>query len=68
MTTGSKMVITVAGAVAAGVLVNYLLHTEKGSAVAQQLKKAACDFLEKGKDLLVKTKDDAVSDLKETAI
>ena len=46
MTTGSKIIISIAGAVAAGLVINYLLQTEKGSEIKQQLKKMAGDLLE----------------------
>lgn len=68
MTTGSKIIISVAGALAAGLIINYLLHTEKGSEVGQQLKKAAGDLLEKGKEMLGKAKDEAETKLKETTV
>jgi hypothetical protein len=68
MTAGSKIIISVAGALAAGLIINYLLHTEKGSEVGQQLKKAAGDLLDKGKELLHKSRDEAESNLKEVTV
>lgn len=68
MSTGSKIIISIAGAVAAGLVINYLLHTEKGSEVSQQLKKAAGDLLDKGKEMLSKAKEDAETQLKEATI
>lgn len=68
MTAGSKIIISVAGALAAGLIINYLLHTEKGSEVGQQLKKAAGDLLDKGKELLLKSRDEAESNLKEVTV
>jgi hypothetical protein len=68
MTTGSKIIISIAGAVAAGLVINYLLHTEKGSEIKQQLKKMAGDLLEKGKELFSKTTDETESDFKEATV
>ena len=68
MTTGSKIIISVAGALAAGLVINYLLHTEKGSEIKQHLKKAAGDLLEKGKELLSKRTDEAEPNLKEATV
>ncbi|MEJ8843738.1 YtxH domain-containing protein [Lacibacter sp. H375] len=68
MTKGSKIIISVAGALAAGLIINYLLHTEKGSEIGQQLKKAAGDLLDKGKELLVKSKEESEANLKEATV
>ncbi len=68
MTTGSKIIISVAGAVAAGLIINYLLHTEKGTEVGEQIKKAAGDLLDKGKEMLGKAKSEAETKLKEASI
>ena len=68
MSRGSKIIISIAGGVAAGVVINYLLHSGKGSEVSQQLKKAAGDLLDKGKEMLSKAKEDAETQLKEATI
>jgi hypothetical protein len=59
MTTGSKILVGVAAAVSAGVIISYLLRTEKGKEVGKQINDVAGSLLEKGKEMLSKAKDEA---------
>lgn len=59
MTTGSKILVSVAAAVSAGVIISYLLRTEKGKEVGKQINDVAGSLLEKGKEMLSKAKDEA---------
>ncbi len=68
MTTGSKILLGVAAAVSAGVIINYLLHTEKGSEVGKQIKDVAGDLLDKGKEMLSKAKNEAHGKLSEKIV
>jgi len=68
MITGSKTIISIAAALAAGLVINYLMHTEKGSEVKLQLKKRAGDLLKKGKGLFSKTADEKESSYKEATV
>ena len=68
MTTGSKILLGVAAAVSAGVIINYLLHTEKGSEVGKQIKDVAGDLLDKGKEMWSKAKNEAHGKLSEKIV
>lgn len=68
MTTGSKILLGVAAAVSAGVIINYLLHTGKGSEVGKQIKDVAGDLLDKGKEMLSKAKNEAHGKLSEKIV
>lgn len=68
MTTGSKILLGVAAAVSAGVIISYLLRTEKGTEVSNQIKDVAGDLLNKGKEMLHKAKDEAQGHLKEKLV
>lgn len=68
MTKGSKILLGVAVAVSAGVVISYLLRTEKGTEVSNQLKDVAGDLLNKGKEMLHKAKDEAQGRLKEKIV
>jgi hypothetical protein len=68
MTTGSKILLGVAAAVSAAVVINYLMHTEKGSEVSRQVKDVAGDLLNKGKEMLSKAKEEAEGRLNEKLV
>lgn len=68
MTTGSKILLSVAAAVSAGLIVNYLLNTEKGKEVGNEIKDLAGGLLEKGKEILSKAKDEAQNRVSEKLV
>lgn len=59
MTTTSKIVLGITGALAAGIVIGLLIAPEKGSELREHIKKTAGDILEKGKDILGKGKREA---------
>ncbi|MEJ8844096.1 YtxH domain-containing protein [Lacibacter sp. H375] len=68
MTKSSRILVGVAVAVSAGVIISYLLRTEKGNEVSRQIKDVAGSLLEKGKEMLSKAKDEAQSRVSEITV
>lgn len=68
MTTGTKILVGVAAAVTAGVIISYLMRTEKGNEIGRQIKDVAGGLLDKGKEMLSKAKDEAQSRVMEKIV
>ena len=68
MTTGTKILVGAAAAVAAGAIISYLMRTEKGNEIGRQIKDVAGGFIEKGKEILSKAKDKAQSRVMEKIV
>ena len=68
MTTGTKILLGVAAAVSAGVIITYLMRTEKGNEMSRQIKDVAGGLLDKGKEMLSKAKDEAQSRVMEKIV
>ena len=58
MTTGTKVVLGILGAAAAGVVIGMLLAPEKGSEMRQRIKKSAGDWVDNLSNLFVKGKEE----------
>ena len=66
MTTGTKVVLGILGAAAAGVAIGMLIAPEKGSEMRARIKKSAGDWVENLTHLFEKGKDE-LEDLSATA-
>jgi gas vesicle protein len=58
MTTGTKMVLGILGAAAAGVAIGMLIAPEKGSEMRTRIKKSAGDWVDSLSNLFVKGKEE----------
>jgi gas vesicle protein len=64
MTTGTKVVLGILGAAAAGVAIGMLIAPEKGSEMRKRIKKSAGDWVDNLSNLFVKGKEE-LADLTE---
>ena len=67
MTTGTKVVLGILGAAAAGVAIGMLIAPEKGSEMRKRVAKSAGDWVDNLSNLFVKGKED-LEDLGTTAM
>jgi gas vesicle protein len=58
MTTGTKVVLGILGAAAAGVAIGMLIAPEKGSEMRTRIKKSAGDWIDNLSNLFVKGKEE----------
>ena len=58
MTTGTKVVLGILGAAAAGVVIGMLIAPEKGSEMRTRIKKSAGDLVDNLSNLFVKGKEE----------
>jgi len=58
MTTGTKVVLGILGAAAAGVVIGMLIAPEKGSEMRTRIKKSAGDWIDNLSNLFVKGKEE----------
>ena len=58
MTTGTKVVLGILGAAAAGVAIGMLIAPEKGSEMRARIKKSAGDWVDNMSNLFVKGKEE----------
>jgi len=58
MTTGTKVVLGILGAAAAGVAIGMLIAPEKGSEMRARIKKSAGDWVDSLSNLFVKGKEE----------
>ena len=58
MTTGTKVVLGILGAAAAGVAIGRLIAPEKGSEMRSRIKKSAGDLVDNLSNLFVKGKEE----------
>jgi len=58
MTTGTKVVLGILGAAAAGVAIGMLIAHEKGSEMRTRIKKSAGDWIDNLSNLFVKGKEE----------
>lgn len=58
MTTGTKVVLGILGAAAAGVVIGMLIAPEKGSEIRSRIKKSAGDWIDNLSHLFVKGKEE----------
>ena len=58
MTTGTKVVLGILGAAAAGVAIGMLIAPEKGSEMRKRIKKSAGDWVDNLSNLFVKGKEE----------
>jgi len=58
MTTGTKVVLGILGAAAAGVVIGMLIAPEKGSEMRARIKKSAGDWVDNLSHLFVKEKEE----------
>ena len=58
MTTGTKVVLGILGAAAAGVAIGMLIAPEKGSEMRSRIKKSAGDLVDNLSNLFVKGKEE----------
>jgi len=66
MTTGTKVVLGILGAAAAGVAIGMLIAPEKGSEMRTRIKKSAGDLVDNLSNLFVKGKEE-LEELSSTA-
>ena len=66
MTTGTKVVLGILGAAAAGVAIGMLIAPEKGSEMRARIRKSAGDWADNLTNLFVKGKEE-LADLSATA-
>ncbi|HEY5966824.1 MAG TPA: YtxH domain-containing protein [Chitinophagaceae bacterium] len=66
MTTGTKVVLGILGAAAAGVVIGMLIAPEKGSDMRKRVQKTAGDWIDNLSNLFVKGKEE-LEDLSATA-
>jgi len=66
MTTGTKVVLGILGAAAAGVAIGMLIAPEKGSEMRARIKRSAGDWVDSLSNLFVKGKEE-LEDLSATA-
>jgi gas vesicle protein len=66
MTTGTKVVLGILGAAAAGVAIGMLIAPEKGSEMRTRIKRSAGDWIDTLSNLFVKGKEE-LEDLGNTA-
>jgi gas vesicle protein len=67
MTTGTKVVLGILGAAAAGVAIGMLIAPEKGSEMRARIKKSAGDWVDSLSNLFVKGKEE-LEELSSTAV
>jgi gas vesicle protein len=67
MTTGTKVVLGILGAAAAGVVIGMLIAPEKGSEMRTRIKKSAGDLVDNLSNLFVKGKEE-LEDLSASAL
>jgi len=67
MTTGTKVVLGILGAAAAGVAIGMLIAPEKGSEMRARIKKSAGDWIDGLSNLFVKGKEE-LEELGSTAV
>jgi len=67
MTTGTKVVLGILGAAAAGVAIGMLIAPEKGSEMRSRIKKSAGDLVDNLSNLFVKGKEE-LEELSSTAV
>jgi len=58
MTTGTKVVLGILGAAAAGVVIGMLIAPEKGSEMRARIKKSAGDWVDNLSNIFVKGKEE----------
>ena len=58
MTTGTKVVLSILGAAAAGVVIGMLIAPEKGSEMRKRVQKTAGDWVDNLSNLFVKGKEE----------
>ena len=58
MTTGTKVVLGILGAAAAGVVIGMLIAPEKGSEMRKRVQKTAGDWIDNLSNLFVKGKEE----------
>jgi len=67
MTTGTKVVLGILGAAAAGVVIGMLIAPEKGSEMRTRIKKSAGDLVDNLSNLFIKGKEE-LEELGSTAV
>ena len=67
MTTGTKVVLGILGAAAAGIAIGMLIAPEKGSEMRKRISKTAGDWVDNLSNLFVKGKEE-LEELSSTAV